>query len=343
VKVVLVVDQSGSMCISDPPGSQESTGFCEMYSTVPPGVTQPARVRAVNKLLQQFSRAPNVQVALVPFETNVKGVWPGPGGGRFGRPDSALQTRVNTLQSELGKGTDYQGALAYAYSLIATDIVATEATTPEVLPRTRYVVVFLTDGVPFPKCAANDNLTQFADDLNPDLTWADSSGAGDFCNLIDPTDPDAITGFVAGTDRNQNYQLFSYVKQIVDLKDQFNVGDVRLRALPFRHAAHRLNNDLVTLWAIDQGRQTGSKRGHVFIGACACARDFLRGNELVDQRTQGIYRTASAQVYTQAILGPNLPAVGIAANPRSEQLFHCINLAKLPVCGYPLINLPIEE
>lgn len=231
VKVVLIVDQSGSMCISDPPGSQESTGFCEMYSTVPPGVTQPARVRAVNKLLQQFAQAPNVQVALVPFETNVKGVWPGPGGGRFGRPDSALQTRVNTLQSELGKGTDYQGALAYAYSLIASDIVATEATTPEVLPRTRYVVVFLTDGVPYPKCAANDNLTQFADDLNPDLTWADSSGAGDFCNLIDPMDPDAITGFVAGTDRNQNYQLFSYVKQLVDLKDQYNIGDIRLHTV----------------------------------------------------------------------------------------------------------------
>jgi hypothetical protein len=234
VKVVLIVDQSGSMCISDPPGSQESVGFCEMYSTVPPGVTQPARVRAVNRLLQQFSSAPNVQVALVPFETNVKGVWPGasgPGGARFGRPDATLQTRVNTLQAELGKGTDYQGALAYAYSLIASDIVATEATTPEVLPRTRYVVVFLTDGVPFPKCAANDNLTQFADDLNPDLTWADSFGAGDFCNLIDPEDPDAITGFVAGTDRNQNYQLFSYVKQITDLKDQYNIGDIRLHTV----------------------------------------------------------------------------------------------------------------
>jgi hypothetical protein len=234
VKVVLIVDQSGSMCISDPPGSQESVGFCEMYSTVPPGVTQPARVRAVNRLLQQFSSAPNVQVALVPFETNVKGVWPGalgPGGVCFGRPDATLQTRVNTLQAELGKGTDYQGALAYAYSLIASDIVATEATTPEVLPRTRYVVVFLTDGVPFPKCAANDNLTQFADDLNPDLTWADSFGAGDFCNLIDPEDPDAITGFVAGTDRNQNYQLFSYVKQITDLKDQYNIGDIRLHTV----------------------------------------------------------------------------------------------------------------
>lgn len=234
VKVVMIVDQSGSMCISDPPGSQGSPGFCEMYGSVPPGITQPARVRAVNRLVDQFTQQPNVQVALIPFETNVKGVWPPPTGQsspRFGRPDATLRNRINTLQSELGKGTDYQGALAYAYALIASDIVAVEESNPEELPRTRYVVVFLTDGVPFPKCSANDNLTQFADDLNPQLTWADSYGAGDFCNLIDPMDPDAITGYVAGTDRNQNYQLISYVKQIAELKDQYNVGDVRLHTV----------------------------------------------------------------------------------------------------------------
>jgi hypothetical protein len=209
-----------------------------MYQSIPPGVTQPARVRAVNRLVDQFQTQPNVQVALVPFETNVKGTWPVPTGGnpnRFARPDASLRTRINQLQAELGKGTDYQGALAYAYGLIASDIVTVEQSTPEVLPRTRYVVVFITDGVPFPRCSANDNLTQYADDLNPDLTWADSIGAqgasGNFCNIIDPDDPDAITGFVRGTDRNQNYQLFSYVKQIVDLKDQYNVGDVRLHTV----------------------------------------------------------------------------------------------------------------
>ncbi|GMU60808.1 MAG: hypothetical protein AMXMBFR34_25710 [Myxococcaceae bacterium] len=234
VKVVLIVDQSGSMCISDPPGSQESSGFCEMYATVPPGVTQPGRVRALNRLLDQFENQPNVEVALVPFETNVKGVWPtntGAGAARFGRVDATLRTRVNTLQAELGKGTDYQGALSYAYGLVASDIAQTEMTKPETLPRTRYVVVLLTDGVPFPKCSANDNLSQYADDLNPNLTWADSYGAGDFCNLIDPEDPDAITGFVAGTDRNQNYQLFSYVDQLMELKQQYNIGDIRLHSV----------------------------------------------------------------------------------------------------------------
>ncbi len=236
VKVVFIVDQSGSMCVSDPPGSQQSSGFCEMYAVVPPGITQPARVRALNLLLDQFATAPNVEVALVPFETNVppSSVWPqatGAGASRFARPDGSLRARVNGLQAELGKGTDYQGALAYTYSLIASDIDQVNRNNPELLPRTRYVVVFLTDGVPFPRCSANDNLQQYADDLNPDLTWADAQGAGDFCNLIDPQDPDAITGFVAGTDRNQNYQLFSYVDQLMELKLQYNIGDIRLHSV----------------------------------------------------------------------------------------------------------------
>ncbi|MFZ5468929.1 MAG: cell-cell cohesion protein MtsD [Myxococcota bacterium] len=240
VKVVVVIDQSGSMCVSDPPGAQLNNGFCQQFGSVTP-FNQPARVRALNRLIQQFQGQPNVEMAVVPFETNVKNPWPGTfSGQRFARPDSTLTNYVNGLQAQLGKGTDYQGALAYAYGLIASDINATSTQNPQLLPRTRYVVVFLTDGTPFPRCSANDNLSVYADHLNPELTWADSFGAGDFCNQIDPQDPDAITGFIAGTDRNQNYQLFSYVDQLMELKSQFNVGDIRLHTvLLFNEAAVR--------------------------------------------------------------------------------------------------------
>jgi hypothetical protein len=233
VKVVLVVDQSGSMCVSDPPGSQESNGFCEMAaaSLNVTGSTQPARVRALRRLLQGFATQRNISVSLVPFETNVKGVYPSRG---FSRPDDPmLLQRVDTLQAELGKGTDYQGALAYAYSVVASDIAETQRRAPNLLPRTRYVVVFLSDGVPYPRCAANDNLTQYADDVNPELVWEDSLGAGTFCNEIDAdiAPADRITTFVPGTDRNQNYQLFSYVDQLMELRDQFNIGDIRLHSV----------------------------------------------------------------------------------------------------------------
>ncbi len=247
VKVVLIIDQSGSMCVSDPPGSQGVMGFCEdalanitMNSgiAIPP---EPARVRAVKRLLTSFRTQPNVKVTIVPFETNIKGAWPTnvpPNTSKFVpmADDSFYQdaiARVGSYQSELGKGTDYQGALAYAYGVIAADIALVERTNPEELPRTRYVTVFLTDGVPFPRCAANDSLPMpaYADYLHPELIWADAFGAQTFCNATDPMDPDTITGFVAGTDRNQNYQLYSYVDNMMELKSSHNVGDVRLHTI----------------------------------------------------------------------------------------------------------------
>ncbi len=245
VKVVVVVDQSGSMCISDPPGAQESPGFCEQLVTdgiVPPGLTEPARVRALQRLIAQFAPLPNVELAILPFETNVKNVWPPvTTDNRFGpASDPSLDTYVSLLQSQLGKGTDYQGALSYAYAMIASDIEDTVAIRPAILPRTRYVVVFLTDGTPYPRCSANDNLNGYADHQRPQLTWEDSSSARDFCNLLDPDSPDLITGFVAGTDRNQNYQLFSYVERLMELEEKYNVGDIRLHTvLLFNEAAVR--------------------------------------------------------------------------------------------------------
>lgn len=235
VKVVVVIDESGSMCISDPPGAQLDSGFCqraEVQAIIPPGVTEPARVRALKRLVAQFrqvnARGGNVQVSVAPFETNVRNVWPPTTtGDRFARPDANIDSYISGLQSQLGKGTDYQGALSYAYSLIASDINAVAQSNPELLPRTRYVVVFLTDGTPYPRCSATDNLSVYASPTNPDLTWADS--LVDFCNLTSTTD--AIDGFEVGTDRNQNYQLFSYVRRLMELKDQYNVGDVRMHTV----------------------------------------------------------------------------------------------------------------
>ncbi|MFP2960166.1 cell-cell cohesion protein MtsD [Myxococcus sp. 1LA] len=235
VKVVVVIDESGSMCVSDPPGAQLDSGFCqrrEILDIIPEGVTEPARVRALKRLVQQFrevnAQGGNVQVSVAPFETNVRNVWPpATTGDRFARPDNNIDSYIEGLQSQLGKGTDYQGALSYAYSLISSDINAVSQSNPELLPRTRYVVVFLTDGTPYPRCSANDNLSVFADPDNPDLTWADS--LTDFCNLTNTTDQ--IDGFEVGTDRNQNYQLFSYVRRLMELKDQYNVGDLRMHTV----------------------------------------------------------------------------------------------------------------
>jgi hypothetical protein len=244
VKVLFLVDQSGSMCISDPPGSQGAPGLCEELVTmgiVPANLTTPARVRAMEQLLAQFqdeitNQGANISVAIVPFATNVQNPYPAVGSTQgFGTP-FGLDGYLGALQGQLGKGTDDQGALAYAYSVISGDIAATALANPQLLPRTRYVVVWLTDGTPYPRCSAIDNLPVYADPQHPYLIWADS--VPDYCNVAGAAGNDAINGFVVGTDRNQNYQIFSYVDQIMSLKQTYNIGDIRLHTvLLFNQAA----------------------------------------------------------------------------------------------------------
>ena len=173
-EVVLLVDQSGSMCISDPPGSQGVAGLCEQFATAV-GIQTPARVRALQALTQQFATQPNVTVTIVPVAQEVN-------------------QAVANLQAQLGKGTDMQGALSSAYGVIASDIADLNTNTPQLLPRTRYVVVFLTDGTPYPRCSANDDLSQYADPTHPELIWADS--LPDYCNLVSGQGSDAINGFI---------------------------------------------------------------------------------------------------------------------------------------------------
>jgi hypothetical protein len=226
VKVVVIIDQSGSMCVSDPPGSQAFNGFCEQINPLvnPNGNLVPARARALTRLRDQFASQPNVQMAVIPFETNVGNVWPANGQG-FAPAGTLDDAYIANLQNTLGKGTDYEGALSEAYTRITDDIAASP---PDRLPRTRYVVVFLTDGTPYPRCAAIDTLSVYADPYNPDLTWEDQ--VTDYCNVIVAgTTP--IANWTPGTDRNQNYQLFALVDRIVNLKNLYNIGDVRLHSV----------------------------------------------------------------------------------------------------------------
>ena len=227
VRVVVVIDQSGSMCVSDPPGSQGAPGICEQVNPVvnPNGNLIPARSRALARLRDQFRAQPNVMMSVIPFETNVGNTFPASG---FGDPDNLDDQYIQNLQNTLGKGTDYEGALSEAYARISTDIAQMSASAPDRLPRTRYVVVFLTDGTPYPRCSAIDDLPNYADPYTPDLTWEDQ--VIDYCNEIVAGET-PIAGWTPGTDRNQNYQLFALVDRIVNLKNLYNVGDIRLHTV----------------------------------------------------------------------------------------------------------------
>lgn len=260
VKVVFVIDKSGSMCITDPPGSQtDAQSICQTFAAginpadnpdnycEPDGTARPGRTCAMYQLLNQFADKPNVEVALVPFETKISGEYPDQGfapivkNGGNANYDTWVE-RINDMQGSLGQGTDYQGAFAEAYNRISEDILASAKSAR---PRTRYVVVFLTDGTPFPRCAANDALptVDYATPTDPDLIWPDSPGAGCpgddcFCNTdqveIDGVmNPDGTSAapFTTGTDRNQNYQILDVVDRIMQLKDKYDIADIRVHSI----------------------------------------------------------------------------------------------------------------
>ncbi|MCC6332819.1 MAG: VWA domain-containing protein [Myxococcales bacterium] len=228
-RLVFVLEQSGSMCVTDPPGAQATPGFCETIA-VPPGQTEPRRVTALKDMLNTLPRDPNINITLVPYGTNVMGLV---SSNLF---DPQIRVGIDTLQSGLGNASDLQGALEATYSLIESEVFAHEASEPEVLPRSRYVVVVLTDGAPFPRCSANDALSVYADDLHPELTWPDSTS---YCNTATLGDPDGINGFTGGRDRNQNAQLFDLVDRLRALRTTHHIGDVQL------HTTMLFNDDAI--------------------------------------------------------------------------------------------------
>ncbi|MFO0595298.1 MAG: hypothetical protein U0228_08340 [Myxococcaceae bacterium] len=221
-KLIIVFDMSGASCVIDPPGAQSSPGLCETLP-VPPGVTVPARVLALQALLDSLANRPDVKVALVPYETNVKGVWPFFGiGGAFARPDASLRARVSTMQAELGNLGDLEGALRVATSLIESDVVQTEQSNPELLPLTSYQVLLVSNGPPRPRCATNDVSSNWADDTHLDGVWPDTDPT--LCNVFDPNNPDAVIGFVAGTSRNQTSDLVAIADDLVAFSQRHRLG-----------------------------------------------------------------------------------------------------------------------
>lgn len=223
VKVVLLIDQSAATCVIDPPGAQTSGTFC---GTVTPNLphlpTVPARLRATTRLLDALTGS-NAQVALVPFETNLGAVYPSSG---FVPPDDrSLRARVDQLQVEVGSLRDLEGALDAAHARIVTDIEELARRAPSELKRTRYVVLVVTAGAPRPRCASDDNLSRYADDLRPgEGKWPDTHT--DECNQ-----GRFITGFVPRSDRNQQAQLSGFVDQLKAQQRLRQVADLRVHTV----------------------------------------------------------------------------------------------------------------
>lgn len=220
VKVVFAVQNSGGMCVADPPGDQEGSSFCQMIASTIGTPPLPARVQRIIDFLDANADRPNLSVALLPWDLT------GRTEGFEPVSSPALRQRLRTLHTALGRGSNLQGGLQAVRALLERDL---QAMAPGARKRTRYVVVLLGTGLPYPRCAENDALPVYATPANPELIWSDSVGAGSFCN-DPPMPPDVVPGFVPGADLNQNAQLFEESARILGLDQTFGAGDLRLHA-----------------------------------------------------------------------------------------------------------------
>ncbi len=119
VKVLFVIDESASLQCMD---------------------SQNRRFVVLGEAIEELLPLPNVQIGLIGFANWIR-VQP------FTRNLTDIMNFINA--SGLGPATDYQGALATTAQVLEQDMISTDAAERA---RTRYVVVFISDGVPEPMC-----------------------------------------------------------------------------------------------------------------------------------------------------------------------------------------------
>lgn len=213
VKILFIIDTSGSMQFVD---------------------NDYRRARAVEEVVMQLRNNAGVSFGIISFngkdqvlttETTSAVNAANPLGtdlsGAFTQDAAVLQRAVNQLR-EAELVTDYQGALSTAFRVLSQDMLKTPKAE---LARTRYVLLFLSDGDPFPTCCSED------------------SQAAGLCtrdtNIYFCEDPDWARGQVtngalvlpflsAQQDYNQNYQINAGVRDIMELTQSFTVGDLRM-------------------------------------------------------------------------------------------------------------------
>ena len=272
VKVMFVVDGSGSQQFTD---------------------QNRQRVVAVEETINALIGKGNTYFKVLVFNASVSAT-PAPpsngmcGGDAFTRDIGELTNALNNL-AEADTLTDYQGALSLAYQELERDMMCTaqcgvpgadvvglacndayrasNRSGPAALGRTKYVVVFISDGMPDPQCtigigndldpitggpyliceSANfvncllnrDELNQCGPDFGicgtPPNTAFGCAWNGLAPNCC-PQDGNlnlfggAASELEGGNDYNQPYQILEKVSAIMDLTERFQVGELRVHA-----------------------------------------------------------------------------------------------------------------
>lgn len=212
VKILFVIDGSGSMQFVDNPGR---------------------RAVAVEEVLLRLRANPSVSFAIIRFnEADVVLTKPGTDitagnplstdlSGAFTRDPAILGQAVQELRVA-DSVTDYQGALSAARLVLAQDMLQSP---PEQLARTKYVVIFLSDGDPFPTCCSRRSQDAGLCTRDTNIFFCENPDAV----RRDQDNDDTLLPFLeAGEDYNQPYQIFGAVRDIMELGETFGVSELRL-------------------------------------------------------------------------------------------------------------------
>ena len=138
VRILFVVDISQSMNVTDPVPNPCPTGAC---------LTR--RAAAVEDVLNTYPPGNGVEYGLITFQSSVAIQTKDATGMLGGFTDSAdeVKVRLPALNSAVGE-TNYVGALETSYEMLQQSMIALAATARS---RARYVIVFISDGLPSPR------------------------------------------------------------------------------------------------------------------------------------------------------------------------------------------------
>lgn len=218
VKILFLLDQSSSLQCTD---------------------SGNLRFDALNKVVSDLLPLPNVFMGFIGFAS-----WSRKQG--FTRDRGALQPFLDPAQG-LGPATDYQGALASAVQLLEQDMIESGAATRA---RSRYVIVFVSDGSPEPRCrgGCEDSRDACSDGIDNDGDGITDGSDPDCENVGDNAlRPDSLYP-VCNTDReiedgtytdmqgrcpeyNMPRQILQRIDDLRSLETVYSVGDVVLHTL----------------------------------------------------------------------------------------------------------------
>jgi hypothetical protein len=238
VKLIMVMDSSGSLQFTDQPE---------------------LRLVAVRRLMSSLATQGNVQVATIAFNAGVSTDPPVTPGSPLYVPASQWVEPPFLRARELT--TSYQDALSALKSHLLNDLLTSD---PAEIVRTKYVIILFSDGTPKPKCCINVDETVGeigampfgcepdpweVEDVDPDNRYCEGEEELLFCNSPSALDtarravsvdspPDYGDGaFLShnslepNSNYNRTYQLENLVSDVMDLGEEFGVGELRLHTV----------------------------------------------------------------------------------------------------------------